>query len=99
MTHRVIDNDEQPILAAGPGMRSRVLAGSVNGALHMSVVERWLAPGAVVEPHRHPAELEEAIWIRAGELEIRVDDELAVVGPDTTVVVPPLARHCLRSVG
>lgn len=99
MTYRIVHNDEQPILDAGPGMRSRVLAGAVNGACHMSVVERWLDPGAVVEAHRHPAEVEEAIWVRAGEMEIRVDDEPAVVGPDTTVVVPPLARHGFRASG
>jgi mannose-6-phosphate isomerase-like protein (cupin superfamily) len=99
MAYSFVDNEEQPILDAGPGIRSRVLAGASNGAHHMSVVERWLDPGAVVEAHRHPGEVEEAIWVRAGEMEIRIEDEIAVVGPDATVVVPPLATHTLRAVG
>ena len=95
----MVDNDRQPILESGPGSRSRVLAAASNGATCMAVVERWLDPGASVAPHRHPTGIEEVIWIRSGRAEFTVDGERVEVGPDHTVVIPPLSRHEFRSVG
>jgi mannose-6-phosphate isomerase-like protein (cupin superfamily) len=97
--YKVITNDEQPIVESGLGNRSRVLAGAANGTTRMSVVERWLAPGVEVGPHRHPAGVEEVIWVRAGTAEFCVDGEAATVGTDHTVVIPPLSNHSIRSVG
>ena len=98
-SYRLIDNDREPILETGPGSRTRVLAGASNGATCMAVVERWLDPGAEVAQHRHPAGIEEVIWVRSGRAEFSVDGEQAEVGPDNTVVIAPLSRHGFRSVG
>jgi quercetin dioxygenase-like cupin family protein len=97
--YRIVENAEQPVLASGPGARSRVLAAASTGAEHMSVVERWLAPGAEVPLHQHPEGVEEVIWVRRGTAEFRLGDETAVVGPDTTVIVPPGLRHGFAAVG
>lgn len=97
--YRIIDNEAEPVLESGPGSRSRVLAGAANGTTCMAVVERWLDPGAEVSEHRHPEGIEEVIWIRAGRGEFSVEGEQAELGPDTTLVIPPLARHSFRSTG
>jgi mannose-6-phosphate isomerase-like protein (cupin superfamily) len=96
---RVIKIDDQPILVAGPGSRCRVIASARNGATRISVVERWLEPSAEVLLHRHPEGVEEVVWVRAGEAAFRVEDETVVVGPGTTIVIPPLAQHGFRSQG
>ena len=97
--YRVIENEEQPVLEAGPGSRSRVLAARSNGTTCMAVVERWLEPGAEVPLHRHPEETEEVIWVISGRGEFEVDGERVVVGADTTVVIPPTSFHAFRTVG
>ena len=97
--YRVIENEQEPILDCGPGSRSRVLAGATHGTKFMSVVERWLDPGAEIVTHRHPEGVEEVIWVRSGQGEFWVDDERQTVGEDTTLVIPPLSTHGVRAVG
>lgn len=99
VSYRVIQNDDQPVLESGRGTRSRVIAAAHNSATRMSVVERWLDPGAEMRLHRHPEGIEEVIWVRSGDGEFRVGDEIAVVGADHTIVIPPLAWHSFRVVG
>jgi quercetin dioxygenase-like cupin family protein len=99
MGARVIDNADEPILESGPGCRSRLLAGALHGTGFMSVVERWISPGAEVPTHRHPEGVEEVIWVRGGNGEFWVDDEQATLAEDTTIIVPPLRRHGFRAVG
>ena len=76
-----------------------MLAAASTGTTCMAVAERWLEPGAEVSLHRHPEGVEEAVWVRSGEAEFRVGDEVAVVGADCTVVIPPLAWHGFRALG
>jgi quercetin dioxygenase-like cupin family protein len=95
----VFTNAELPVFDLAPGSRSRVLASAAMGATCMSVVERWLDPGAEVSTHRHPEGIEEAIWVVSGAAEFWIGDERAEVGPDCTVIVPPLSEHGFRSIG
>lgn len=97
--YRLVDNEDQPLLEVGAGDRCRILASAANGARHLTVAERWLDPGAVVAEHRHPAGIEEALWVRAGRLEVVVAGETAELPAGTTVVIPPLQAHRLRSLG
>ena len=89
----VVDHDSQPVLEQSPGVRYRLRAGGSTNAQRLTVADRWLEPGTGVPLHAHPAGVEEAIWVAAGEAEFEVDGETAVVGAGHTVIVRAGSTH------
>jgi uncharacterized cupin superfamily protein len=63
-------------------------------AMHVSVI----APGrAAHEPHAHAGE--EIIYVIEGTAEIRMGDEVQIVGPNTAVFCPEQILHGIRNAG
>ena len=94
-----VKDDDQPIVEPEPGIRYRVRAGASTGAAVLTVVDRWFEPGKGVPFHRHPAGVEEVVWVQEGAAEFRVGDETATVGPDHTVIIPAETPHSFTSCG
>jgi quercetin dioxygenase-like cupin family protein len=90
---------DQPVREVAPGVRARVRIGAGDGALGLTVADQWLEPGAAIPLHRHPAGVEQSIWVLEGEAEFTVGGETAVVGPEHTVIVPPGTEHAITAVG
>lgn len=88
---------DQPVVEVMPGVRVRVRIGAADGAIALHVADQWLEPGASIPLHRHPAGVEQSIWVVAGEVEFTVDGETAVVGSEHTVVIPPGAAHAITA--
>lgn len=63
----------------------------------LSVILERIAPGDKVPLHRH--QVDEAIVVESGEVEVRLGDETRVVTGQTVVFVPAGLAHGARNVG
>jgi quercetin dioxygenase-like cupin family protein len=89
----IVDHEARPVVEQAPGVRYRLRAGGSTNARQLTVADRWFEPGSGVALHAHPAGIEEAIWVAAGEAEFEVDGEAAVVGSGHTVIVRAGSTH------
>jgi mannose-6-phosphate isomerase-like protein (cupin superfamily) len=77
--------------ARGSHMWFKATAAATSG--RFSLMERTLPPGGRMPPPHHHVGNDEAYYVLEGEVEFRIDGEVAHGGPDTCVVVPPGASH------
>jgi quercetin dioxygenase-like cupin family protein len=78
--------------AVRPGVTRRVFTG--EGA---TLAFTTLAPGHEPRPHAHPHE--QIVHILAGRCRFTVGDEVAELGPGSTLLVPPGVEHFAEVVG
>jgi mannose-6-phosphate isomerase-like protein (cupin superfamily) len=80
-----------------PGVETRMVVSAVNGAAQLCIFEQWVAPGTGAPTHSHP--VEEVLTVRAGEAEMWIGDERAVVSAGQSLVVPAGRLHGFRNSG
>jgi quercetin dioxygenase-like cupin family protein len=80
-----------------PGRRARNLAGSEHGFDSLFVTENEMDPGSSIPLHTHT--VEEAWVVTAGELTLRLGDELLVVPAGHVARVPPNVPHAVVNAG
>ena len=68
-----------------------------NGAKELCVFEQWIAPGFGAPTHTH--DVEEVLTVLAGEAEVWVDDERAILNSGEYVIVPAHSPHGFRNTG
>lgn len=87
ITHRPTDAELRILLSAGDSDDA------------VGVVELVLAPGSAGPPlHLHPTH-GEGFYVLAGELTVRLEDEIITGGPGTWAFAPRNTRHTLANLG
>jgi quercetin dioxygenase-like cupin family protein len=74
-----------------------MLVSSLNGAAQLCIFEQWVDPGHGAPTHVHA--VEEVLTVLAGEAEICVKDERAVLSRQQSVVIPANNEHGFKNVG
>src|SRR4030081_2513308 len=93
----VVDHQNNPRETWRPGVETRMLVSSSNGAAHLCIFEQWIAPGAGAATHTHP--VEEVLTVREGEAEMWMDERRATVSPGQPPSVPAERQHGFRNSG
>ena len=93
----VVDVGRIPAEHWRPGVETRMVVSARNGASHLCIFEQWVAIGTGAPTHSHP--VEEVLTVRAGEAEMWIGDERAVVSAGQSLVVPAGRLHGFRNSG
>jgi quercetin dioxygenase-like cupin family protein len=80
-----------------PGVQTRMLVSSRNGAAQLCMFEQWVEPGNGAPTHSHP--VEEILTVRAGEAEMWLDQERVIVKAGQSLIVPAFRLHGFRNSG
>jgi quercetin dioxygenase-like cupin family protein len=79
------------------GVATRMLVSAETGAAQLCVFEQWIAPGAGAPTHSH--RVEEVLTVLAGEAEIWIADQRAIVVAGQSALVPAGKPHGFRNSG
>ena len=93
----VVDHQNNPRETWRPGVETRMLVSSSNGAAQLCMFEQWIAPGAGAPTHSHP--VEEVLTVREGEAEMWIDEKRAIVSAGQSLIVPAGRKHGFRNSG
>lgn len=94
----VMQHAEQgPWRTSRSGLETRTIVSRECGAGSVVVWEQMLQPGQRIPPHYH--EFEETLTVLAGELQVRLADELHLAHAFSTIFVAPGVAHSLQNVG
>ncbi len=80
-----------------PGVETRMVVSARNGSAQLCIFEQWVAPGTGAPTHCHP--VEEVLTVRAGEAEMWIGEERAVVTSGQSLIVPAGRLHGFRNSG
>jgi quercetin dioxygenase-like cupin family protein len=80
-----------------PGVQTRMLVSSRNGAAQLCMFEQWIEPGNGAPTHSHP--VEEILTVRGGEAEMWLDQERVIVKAGQSLIVPAFRLHGFRNSG
>jgi quercetin dioxygenase-like cupin family protein len=94
---QIIDPRDTPPEQWRPGTETRMRVSARSGAAQLCIFEQWIAPGSGAPTHTHP--VEEVLTVLAGEAEMWLDDDRAIVTPGQSLVVPAGRRHGFRNSG
>ena len=94
---QVIDPRDVPAEQWRPGTETRMRVSALNGAAQLCIFEQWIAPGSGAPTHTHP--VEEVLTVLAGEAEMWVDDDRAIVRAGQSLIVPAGRAHGFRNSG
>jgi mannose-6-phosphate isomerase-like protein (cupin superfamily) len=94
---RVVDLAEQVAEEWCPGVKTRMLASTANGASQLCVFEQWCDPGHGAPTHLHA--VEEILHVLAGRAEIWIDDKRVTLADGQLVIVPAGRKHGFNNVG
>ena len=94
---QIIDPRDTPPEQWRPGTETRMRVSAVNGAAQLCIFEQWIAPGSGAPTHTHP--VEEVLTVLAGEAEMWLDDDRAIVSAGQSLIVPAGRRHGFRNSG
>ena len=92
----IIDHNTVPETPWRPNYRKWDLAGPKDG-ISSNLFLSAVGVGAGAPLHFH--EEDEIIVVLQGTLEVRLGDEVQLVGADHTVIVPPRVPHAFTAVG
>ena len=81
----------------GSEIRS-ILDRTNSSAVHQSLAEATLPPGARTQPHVHPR-TEEIYYILRGAGRMALGAEAREVGPGDGILIPPGTRHTIQNIG
>ncbi len=87
---------DMPPEAWRPGVETRMRVSARNGARRLCIEQR-VAPGAGAPTHSHP--VEEVLTVLAGEAEMWMDEERAIVSRGQSPIVPARRQHGFRNSG
>lgn len=93
----IVNHNELPETPWRPNYRKWDITRPGDGTTSSSVAISAVGVGAGAPLHSHEAD--EFIVVLEGALEARLGDEVARVGPDHTIVIPPNVPHGFVSVG
>ena len=93
----VVDHQSNPRETWRPGVETRMLVSSSNGAAQLCMFEQWIAPGAGAPIHSHP--VEEVLTVREGEAEMWMDQQRITVSAGQSLIVPAERQHGFRNSG
>src|SRR5436190_7079296 len=79
------------------GVETRMVVSRVNGAAQLCIFEQWIAPGSGAPTHSHP--VEEVLTVIAGEAEMWLDEDRAIVSAGQSLIVPARRSHGFRNSG
>ena len=95
----IIKRDQVKPLMSERGETVRELASpSIASLCRHSVAEVTIAPGGCSARHYH-RQAEEVYYILQGQGQMVIDDEIRLVEPGDTVIIPPPSQHLIRNVG
>jgi mannose-6-phosphate isomerase-like protein (cupin superfamily) len=81
------------------GSEIRELLAHRNSAIrNQTLAEARLPPGGSTTPHRH-VKSEEIYYILEGQARMRVERDIASVGPGDAIAIPPGAEHQITNTG
>ncbi len=92
----VVKNDDAAEIPWRPGYRNFILAGKEQG-VSVSSSMGILEVGAGAPLHLHE-EVDEIILVLNGTLEVKIGDEVHIVGPNQTVSIPVGVPHAFTVV-
>jgi quercetin dioxygenase-like cupin family protein len=75
--------------------RMHVSAG--NGATQLCIFEQWIAPATGAPTHTHP--VEEVLTVIAGQADMWIDEEHAILTQGQSLIVPAHRKHGFRNIG
>ncbi len=88
---QIIDPRDTPPEQWRPGTETRMRVSAANGAAQLCIFEQWIAPGSGAPTHTHP--VEEVLTVLAGEAEMWLDDDRAIVSAGQSLIVPAGRAH------
>ena len=94
---QVINPADTPPEQWRPGTETRMRVAAKNGAAQLCIFEQWIAPGSGAPTHSHP--VEEVLTVLAGEAEMWLDDDRAILSAGQSLIVPAGRRHGFRNSG
>lgn len=80
-----------------PGVRTRMLASAASGAAQLCMFEQWCDPGHGAPTHLHA--VEEVLHVIAGQAEVWIGDDRAILTDGQLVVVPAGRKHGFSNTG
>lgn len=94
---RVVDVAEQAAEEWRPGVRTRMLASTANGASQLCVFEQWCDPGHGAPTHLHA--VEEILHVLSGKAEVWMSDKKVTLADGQLVIVPAGRKHGFTNAG
>lgn len=86
-------NDAEYRTSPDKRIGAKILADSVNvGPSIASLVHLTFLPGAHIGSHKH-LYVTEIVYVLDGSLTLRIEDEIKILGPNSTAFIPPQAFH------
>ena len=80
-----------------PGVETRMLVSALTGAAELCIFEQWVAPAKGPRTHSHP--VEEVLTILAGEADMWIDDQHAILTAGQSLLIPAHRKHGFQNVG
>ncbi len=93
---RIIDHGEQERELWRPGVLTRMRVSAPAGSAQLCIFEQWCDPGCGAPTHLHA--VEEVLTVLAGQAEVWVDGERAIVTARQSVIVTAGYRHGFRNI-
>jgi quercetin dioxygenase-like cupin family protein len=93
----IVEHQGQPWRQNRPGSRVQLIVDPSAEVTGLALVNQVCEPGAGAPSHTH--EFDEIVTVLEGSAEVWVGAERLVVGPDTSLFVPPNTVHGFRNVG
>ena len=85
-----VDTSTLEVAERRPGWSGRYFDSPSMTFAHYEFTE-----GSTIHEHSHP---QEEVWqVIEGELEIDLDGDVRIAGPDLAAIVPPNVRHAVRA--
>jgi quercetin dioxygenase-like cupin family protein len=94
---RVVDLAQQVTEEWRPGVKTRMLASSANGARQLCVFEQWCDPGHGAPTHLHA--VEEILHVLSGKAEVWTGDERVTLSDGQLAIIPAGRKHGFSNVG
>ena len=82
----VIAHDKQRREPWRAGVETRMQVAAINGAAQLCIFEQWIQPGVGAPTHFHA--VEEVLTVIAGEAEMWIEEEHAVLTAGQSLLVP-----------
>ena len=93
---RIVDHAGQEREQWRPGVLTRMRASALTGSVQLCVFEQWCEPDCGAPTHLHA--VEEVLTVFAGQAEVWVGEERAILTAGQSVIVPAGHRHGFRNV-
>lgn len=95
----IVNRDRSAPFITKDGSEIRSILDRTNStAIHQSLAEATLPPGAETEEHHHPR-AEEMYYVLRGRGLMTLEGERREVEPGDGILIPPGTRHTIRNTG